>query len=316
MNQHKLIGISLLLLIVSYSGVCQSQKSFDHLISETNYFLEEYAKLSPFNYDNSISLEESGLPQKQIDEIREHYLNVDGYSLDSIAEYELLLEFQGLIIEKITELIAHTEFKNNKTEELISQNFDLYVVVSEDRKLYVFSLDEKTGGTYRSRISLTYFTEDENPPKLDRENFEITNQQDFFEAGGFNQIHTLETEEGTKYLLTGYVRGCSYCFETNVILISHKEGNFDLEFSFSVTSRSWEDGVIYNPESKTITVDYYTDDLTTECDCTNQAVYLEEFYDYSSDDEEELIQKKCHCTFVFNGLNFELIKESWEKVSE
>jgi hypothetical protein len=299
-------------------GFGQSQKSFNELISKTNRYIEKYSKLSPFDSDDFIPLKKSGLPKETIKYIKEHFEEYDGYSKDSISEFNLILELQGLIVENITRLISHNKFKENSIEDLINQGFDLSIVVSDDRKLFNFSLDEKTGGTYRSRISITHYIEDSESPTLNsKDDLEIINQHGVFESDGFNGIYSIKTEEGIKYVLTGYVRGCSYCFESNIMLVSLKDGIFEQDFSYSVNSRSWEEGIVYNSGTKEITIDYITDDLTSDCGCSNYAVLDEEENNYYSyNDETEPITKRCHCTFKFNGLNFELVKESWEKVKE
>ncbi len=142
------------------------------------------------------------------------------------------------------------------------------IVVSDDRKLFNFSLDEKTNGSYKSRISITYYTADSTPPsRKSKDDPEIINQHHVFKGDGFHGIYSIETEEGTKYVLTGYVRGCS----NNIMLVSLKNGVFEQDFSYSVNSRSWEEGVRYSPKNKIISVDYVTDDLTTNCNCSNHA---------------------------------------------
>ena len=188
------------------------------------------------------------------------------------------------------------------------------IIKSDDNKLFNFSIDEKTGGTYRSRISLMHYSEidTKNLPneKEISENIK-TNPYLVFEGNGFNEIYTVPTKEGIKYLLIGDVRGCSYCFETHVMLVKFDAGLFKCEFYYSVNSRSWETGVKYNSKTKTITVDYETDDLTPECGCLNNSED-----EIITDYDAEPIRQKCHCEFGFNGLNFELLKEHRETIKE
>lgn len=317
-------GLRSLLLFINlfliHTAFGQSQESFDKLISETNTFLDSYESLRAFGSDDHyISFKESGLPEKLINAITSDEDYMDGISndKDSISEFNLIVEYQGLIFENLEKIIAHDKFMDNDIQELIGQS-ELSVIRSDDGKLYNFSMDEKTGGTYRSRISVMHFTEinqDSLPTLEELEKGLKINPYLVFEGDGFNEIHTLETEEGTKYLLIGSVRGCSYCFESNIMLVKFKEGLFYQEFGYSVNSRSWEEGIAYDPTSKIITVDYITDDLTRDCDCTNYAAFEKDENDYSYE-EDMPITKSCHCTFEFNGVNFELIKESWELVKE
>jgi hypothetical protein len=306
-------------LFCNISVDAQSQKSYSKLITTTNQYLEKYSNLSPYGSDENIAYESSGLSKADIKYLKKNYQEFDGYTIDSISEFNLLLEFQGLIIQNLTEIMNHERFLDTKIEEQLSRDYDLAIVVSNDRKLFNFSLDEKTGGSYRSRISITYFTEDTKPPYIKGEDdLEIINQHGIFDGDGFDAIYTLNTKEGTKYLIASSVRGCNYCFETSLMLVSYNDGAFIQEFYYSVNSRDWEEGVFYNEANQTIDVDYFTDDLTTDCDCINAAEddYRNDSDSYWDNAEELPFQKKCSCTFKFNGTNFELTKESWERVEE
>lgn len=293
-------------ILISITGFGQSQKSFDQLIAQTNQYLVEYEKLSPF--EEFYQIKDFGLSKKEIKElIKDSDDNDFNKGKDSIVSMYLILYFQDKIIDNIQKLVYHDKFEVNGTQALWSEG-DLATVVSEDKKLYNFSLDEKTGGSYRSRISLTHYTdiERDNFPTEDEINQRTkVNPYEVFESDGFSEIHSIATEEGTKYVMTGYTRGCSYCFQTYIMLVQFKNGVFQQEFYYSVNSRSWEGGVEYNHSTKTITVNYITDDLTTNCYCSNSD-------EASNDYDETFIEKKCHCTFQFDGLNFELIKESSE----
>lgn len=310
----KIIGLAL--LTIPNAALLNSQQSLPSLINETNAFLSSYDDLSPFNYEPDIPVAATGLPAATIAAIKADENYVDGLSpdKDSISEFNLLLEFQGLIMENIQRITAHKEFANFQPEALLD-NDALSIIVSDDQKLYNFSLDEKTGGTHRSRISLTHYTEIGQDLLPTPEALELGSKTDpyaVFEGDGFDAIYTIKAKEGTKYVLTGSVRGCSYCFETNVMLVHFTDTGFQSDFYYSVNSRSWEEGVSYDPSTKIITVDYFTDDLTVDCGCSNAA---EDGY-YYNDDAEEEFTKQCHCTFEFDGSNFVLVKESWEKVKE
>jgi len=304
--------------LFSICAFAQSQASFDQLIEETNKLLLIYEGLNAYGSDdNYIALKETGLSKEIIKSIQSDEEYEDGISADkdSIAEYNLILEVQELIIENLDKIIAHDKIKASKIEELIDQN-ELMIVQSDDGKLYNFTIDEKTGGSYRSRISKMYFTELEQQhlprPEELASNPEI-NPYAIFDGDGFNEIYSIKTKEGTKYLLIAYIRGCTSCFGSSISLVKFEEGIFYEEFLYSIDSRSWEDGINYDHESKKITIDYITDDLTSDCNCNN---FVVEEIDYSDWEDVEIITKKCHCTFEFNGLNFELIKESWEKIKE
>lgn len=320
MKPHLYVLVLIVSCSLSNRLFAQSQSSFNRLIEATNTYLANYDTLSPFGTETYIALAESSLSKDLVASIMADEEYVDGLSngRDSITEFNLILELQELIMGNLEQLIVHDRFGSSDIEAIIG-DYDLAIVKSDDGKLYNFSLDEKTGGSYRSRLSLMHYTEisrDSLPTQQELDEGTKINPYSIFEGDGFDSIHTLDTEEGIKYVVSGSVRGCSYCFETSVMLVYFADGFFQQDFYYSVNSRDWEEGAYYNPETQTIEVDYMTDDLTYDCDCSNTAD--EGGYDnYAHDyEDEEMIIKKCHCTFEFNGRNFELVKEGWEKVKE
>jgi len=316
----------LLSVLTISSSIAQSQRSFERLVKETNEHIQSFSQLNTYDFDKGVAYEETGLPKERIAHIlQEDAGNYDGYSADSMPTYGLISEYQELIIEDILQLLTHSKLSENSLESMLSTGADLSVVVSPDRQIYNFSLDEKTGGTYRSRISFTHYV----PFGLDSipTGEQVINSENNFKGlsiggDGYGGIDTLHSSNGIKYVFTGYVRGCSYCFSTYVSVESADSTGFKTEFYHSVNLRDWEGGVVYNKETNTITVDYITDDLTTECACYNFEDFDEDQQDIFGFIEDNSFEgnpekpKKCHCTYQYNGEAFELIKESWEKVQE
>jgi len=301
----KIIFIFTFCTLINF-GYGQSLKSFNKLVSETKEYLIQYSKLRP-NSDKNYSLQNSGLPKVKIKDIKTNLYYDDGYSKDSISEFNLIIEFQTLIIENIKQIISHDKFNKTNIKEFISDYSSLLITISDDKKLYNFSLDKKTGGSYQSRISIMHYTEinqDSLPTKEEIEKGIKTNPYTIFDGDGFNKIYSIKTKEGTKYVLIGNVQNCSTCFDTYILLVKFKNGIFEQDFYYNVNLRNVEEGLNYNPETKIISVDYTTDDLTTDCYCINYANNNKEQYNYNVKPK----QKKCHYNFVFNGLNFELTK--------
>ncbi|MGB1294296.1 MAG: hypothetical protein ACPG6V_02365 [Flavobacteriales bacterium] len=305
---HKLLSLIFFSFLCINIGYSQSQKSFDKLVHETKENLQNYSKLNAYE-DNYLSIDGFGLSKKEKQLLIEN-ANYDAtltQNKDSITSYHMIWYYQEGILENIKQLIEHSKFQDNKIEELLIFDPDLFIVVSDDRKLFNFSLDEKTGGTYRSRISIMYFTDFKK--ELESNDEKIISKKDpysIFSGDGFNSIYALQSETGTKYVLTGYVRGCSYCFEEHISLVSFNNNTFKEEFSFSVNSRSWDEKIIYDPIQKKIEINYKTDDLTPICFCNDTDEDISE--ESSPLKGEELKYENCQCTFYFNGKSFEIAK--------
>lgn len=79
-----------------------------------------------------------------------------------------------------------------------------------------------------------------------------------------------------------------------------------------MNNRDWNDGVTYNHETKTINVDYHIDDLTPHCHCEGEIQEDKFYYDKFAKNDTSI---NCKCKFIFNGKTFELVEESWKRVS-
>lgn len=305
--------LTIVLLVNSISSA-QSQQSFDRLIEQTKRYLSIHAK-TPV-YEEYYVLKSLDMTNSELKQLMNGGAAVGAHftsDRDSILSSDLLMYLNEVIPENLDKLLAHEKFSYEGIKELIQEDYDFYVVVSPDRKLFNFSLDDKHGGTYRSRTSRTIYlhTEiDSITQKPIRKKF-----YPILSSDGLGRIYSLETKEGIKYVTTAFVRGCSYCFESTVSLVKFEEGLFKTDFSYTVNSRHWEGGVEYDHKNQTISVNYRTDDLTEFCNCENgeendnQATYT----GYTQE-REETKPKQCHCKFKFDGNNFELIKAGWEKL--
>lgn len=294
----------LILYIVLFPFSLWSQNNEDilTLIDALNNNLNQYAKLSPFG-SNYVPIDSLNLSETEIKELVEE-ANYDAnltLNKDSIDEFYMIFYFQDEVIQCLENILNHPDFEKYDIRELIKSD-ELSIIKSSDGKIYNFTMDEKMGGTYRSRISIMHFTD-----LIDTDSLPQNVIEDFFATDGYNGIYAINTKEGTKYVLTGYVRGCSYCFETFVQLISIRNNQFYQDFYFSTTNRDWDDGVFYDPETNTINVDYYYDDLTYTCSCNKDS------YSYIINSLNGIFEQKCKCKYVFNGNNFECTEGSVEK---
>ncbi|WP_107040152.1 hypothetical protein [Brumimicrobium mesophilum] len=297
--------ITLLFFLFPLFLLSQKKVPFSTLVSELNEDLTQYEKLSPFG-EEYLSLKDFDLSRKERNEL----ILVSDYdenltkNKDSIAQYQMIFYLQDQILSKLDKVLKHPDFEKYDIDELIHD--ELSVVKSTDNKLFNFSLDEKTGGSYRSRFSIMHYTDLILADSIEIDPYLV------FEGDGYDEIFMLETMEGVKYVLTGNIRGCSSCFHTFVQLINFEDNLFNLDFEYAVTNRDWKDGAYYDHETKTIEVSYQVDDLTQHCGCEEGSEVYFEF----NPNESNLNEIFCGCKFIFNGKTFELIKDGWEKIDD
>ncbi len=301
----KIIKLILFFILIN-NVVLEAKPSFNKLIKETNRYLMIYSQLNPFEIE--YDLNSLGLSTQEKKDFLKDYKDDDQLVLDTKAiDTQYLIQFyQYKILDNLDKIIEHKKFSKKDITQLLDNSGELFIVKSEDNKLYNFSLDEKTGGSYRSRISWMYYTE--TPYEKHEQHIENnSNNFSIFHSDGFDEIYTLKTTEGVKYLLIGHVRGCSYCFETHVLLTKFEDGIFKSDFEYAINIRDYEKGLAYDSTTKTIYVEYISDDLTPFCNCNDED-------NISEIDEQEYNTLECKCIFKFNGNNFELIHEEKNEI--
>ncbi len=304
-------------LILSNFTFAQENISFKKLISKTNEYLKFYEGISIYG-KNSYSFDEIGISKKDQKNILKNKKDYEFVVKDSIGKYDLILFLQKKIMDNLNRVVTNTEFGKNDITQLLNSS-ELDIIKSDDGKLYNFSIDEKTGGTYKSRVSLMHYTALNNNVQKEEGSMNTKKSKvyEVFDGDGFTGIFSIPTTEGAKYVLTQQVRGCSLCFVTSAMLVDYKDGIFQKDFAYSLLSRDWERGVKYDPKTRMISVDYKTDDLITDCNCKNSIESESDNNDQDdSENEDQSNTFKCQCVFVFNGLNFELAKECKEKIKE
>lgn len=273
-------------------------------VEELNNYLLSYDTLSPFK---TYLLETVHLPKAYKDSLKSDNdlrLNseVDGVSLIPYA--------QTYISNLLTQILNHPHISNYDLKELL--NFD--IACSNDGRLYNIKLDENTGGSYRSQLSwmqyrdpngkvVNYYPQQYSDNGIDSDNQESTLNQD-----GYEQIWSISTKQGTKYLLAGSVRGCNTCMGNYIQLLSYKDGRLKTDFSYSVSTRwGMEDGegnnnvINYDDKKKRIEIHYLTNDMAPACRC---AVGKNRDDVSDTNEGEENYGKDCWCTFTFNGYTF------------
>ena len=284
---------ALCFICISYSSLSQNKEGdYDKLVEKLNNYLSHYTNYTGNEY-RFISLNHKQLEftKKEIKALKKEDIDFP-INKDSIDVQDLIFTYQEKIINSLSIILKHKDFDEKIKETTFNQ--ELSIVFSTDNKLYNFSLDEKTGGTYRSRISLMYYTESDS-----------IYEGDIFEPDGYGLIDTIQTNSGVKYLMEGNVRGCSYCFTNHVSLIQFKKDTVNLDFYYRFDSRDWDDYIEVDSTKRVIKAYYHLNDLQESCSCNNEDEGTIEF------EIEKNIS--CSCRFKFNGETFELVEKK-EKV--
>lgn len=294
----KILILTLFLYTAAVYSVSFGQ-GFEQLIGQTNYYLKMYSGFIPFG-ESALSEIQLSFQEKQELETSAEIESALTEKKDSVDNYFVISFLQDKIIHNLVQLIEHTEFLNHDITELFDET--LTIVKSEDDNVFNFILDEKTGGSYRSQLSVLYFSD---------VNILLTPEDHELTMDGYTAIYPVDTYEGRKYLLIGDRVGCTFCFASYVQLIGFHGDEIMQDFFFYVDNRDMFKEVVYDAVTKTITVEYMLDDLTPLCECEEPSI--DDGVDYDWDESKSV---SCRCRFAFDGTTFQLIEESRNRIEE
>ncbi len=298
----KTISILFLFVFAVFTTMQSQSRSYIKRIEKLNEYASFYEKLNPF--DEHTKLSDLKLSKKDTKEIKSDENEVFLTTNKDVADtYTLIYFLQDKMENLINEITHHKDFTQYDITKLI--DFEtIHIAKSNDNKLFNFTFDEKTGGTYRSQISIMHYV------------YEKELNYDLFSVDGYYDIKTINSSEGTKYILIGSVQGCSSCFEEHISLVTFKNNAFTSDFEYSINYRDGETANLsYDDIYQTITANYITDDLTYECYCENELDTNPDSVYNSNVVAENLNQKKCSCVFIFNGTTFKVNKGSFEIIT-
>lgn len=286
------------LCMISYA---QKEPTLDELISQTNTYVDWYGIPSPF--ETEFSIHKLQLPAEILSEMNS--LNL--IDEDTIYTSEYRYYFQQKIFNLLKAVVTHKNVtKESLVKGLKSDEGMLVVVVSDDGKLYNFSLDECTGGSYRSRLSFMYYAGLRGLEFLDVDRFlmegELPEAYSVFGGNGYDELYAIPGEKDVKYVLTGTDRTCGTCYFNHIAMVTLRNGKFETDFSYSVETRKEPATMVYDTQKKLIQVNYLTGDLAQACVCAN--FENEEEFNFPDNDAYNEPEKPCQCIFIYKAGNF------------
>jgi hypothetical protein len=177
----------------------------------------------------------------------------DGNEEDTIFQNSMFpnkhsIEFiQGEIIDLLREVLNDKKIKHSKIQELFPNNNSLFISCSEDSRLCMLSLDEKTGGTFRSTITLIHYRLSDGSIHTEL-------------AEGYNGSYTIYTLNPKKpaYFVLGSTITCTTCVNEEAYLFNLDSASYNAELFFDYYGRYYDLlNFSFNPEVKSFYYDYF-----------------------------------------------------------
>ena len=225
-------------------------------IAEINTLLKYYGTLSPFSEnDNTFEL------------------------IDSTAKS---------ITTLLLKILNDKRIINYPIETLLNQD-EIFISKSNDNKIFFFSIDEKTGGSYRTSITIIHYR--------------LTNgtvKADFFDEMNYGQVFLLD-RLNQKYFVIGSVQTCNTCNASSAITIKLDTNSYQTDLIAQYDGRYYDLKVFeYDSVEKVFSYEYNAADNDDSL--------------YGGNNENVLLKHKYKSKFKF--INGEFLKiencELWE----
>lgn len=202
----------------------------------------------------SISAQKNHRIPKTIDQVIKLIETYD--TLSPFSDYEdsylLIDSLNRLIPDLLIKLLSDPKYKDYPFMDVLPQN-SLSISSSKDGKIQFYSLDEKTGGTYRPSITILRYRKDE-----------LAMPADYFNNDGvgssYGDVYLLDSLNGV-YFVIGGVRTCSACIHLEALLLTINQDGVSSDLLLSYDGRDVEDfSFDENTQTFSYSYSYYTDD--------------------------------------------------------
>ncbi len=241
----------------------------------------EFQALSKFN-----------ITQPELEELSTLYKDSFNDSKDSIDPYAVVefMEVKGL--ETLKLILDQKELTGEALKKILPQLDGFGWLASDDNKLFHLYREQALAGSAITYHSILSYRDEKGNSVNYFPDVISENKDNPVELKAFDAIFTIQNEGRTFYLLQGTGVGCNSCASHYFLLVNHQLEvifNQDLLARFGNVSQ-----FEYEKESKTININYTTDDLLETCECK----------------EEKRLQEgsSCSCTYQFTGKTFELVE--------
>ncbi len=220
-----------LLMLCAESFAQKKEKKKDHLqqqIENIHSLLNSYSQLSPFSEDER-SFE-------QIDSTRQ------------------------VIVEQLLRVLNDPAIVNYDLTPFLTEN-DLYVSYSSDGHIWFFSIDEKTGGSYRTSTTLIHY----RPPsgKVHAEIFG-GEASEAIATSIYGEPMLVDSTQH-KYVVCGGVMTCNTCVAQLALVLTMEKDSISHELITLYDGRSYDlEAFEYFPDQKELLCDYLEENLDME----------------------------------------------------
>jgi len=171
---------------------------------------------------------------------------------DQANRFERIDSVQHEITTKLIRVLRDKQILNYQIEELFT-NPELSISKSPDKRIYFFSLDEKTGGSFRSNKTIIYYQTLDN--KINA-HFYGNDKLDLRASSSYGDIHLIDSLTH-QYIVIGGVTTCNTCLFKFAMTLKLDSTSIQHNVVTYYDGRTgYLDELAYHPEAKEITCSY------------------------------------------------------------
>jgi hypothetical protein len=256
----------------------------------TQTFAQTYKKISKNGKDD--------ISQKiaEINNLLKYYGTLSPFS-DNDNRFELIDSIGSGITTRLLKILNDKRIINYSIETLLSQS-EISISKSNDNKIFFFSIDEKTGGSYRTSKTIMHYRFTNGTVKAD---FFSGEASEALATSTYGQVFLLDSLN-QKYFVIGSVHTCNTCNASLAITIKLDTNSYQTDLIALYNGRYYDLKLFeYDSIEKVFSYEYYTADNEDSL--------------YGGNNENGQLQHKFKSKFKFiNGAFLEIEKcELWDK---
>lgn len=182
-------------------------------------------------YPQKKKTDDYDLKLKQINQLLKQYDTLSPFS-DNPNQFELIDSLRQQITGTLIQALNDKQTPQTDLDKRIN-NDALYITHSADRKIWFFSLDEKTGGTYRPFTTIVYYILNQKMAKA--ELFALNDLASYAHCV-FDTVYLLDVSTQT-YLALGGMNTCATCILKEALLLRIDSTQLQHELLFEFDGR-------------------------------------------------------------------------------
>lgn len=171
---------------------------------------------------------------EEINSLLNYYGTLSPFS-ENENQFELIDSINNSITTLLLKILNDNRITNYPIETLLNQN-EIFISKSNDNRVFLFSLDNKTGGSYRPSTTIIHYRLSNGTVKA---NIFEGEASEIIATSSYNQIFLLDSINN-KYFAIGGVQTCNTCIASVAITIQLDSCSYKIDLIANYDGRYYD----------------------------------------------------------------------------